>query len=57
MQHQQAILVFEEIVDWLCEFRLLAVGLGKGEVAELLERLDIGLGERCQFLVGVDAPP
>ena len=55
MQRQQAVLVFEEVIDRLQKPLLLAVGAGKGEVAELLQRLDIGLRQRRQFLAAVDA--
>jgi hypothetical protein len=50
-----AVLVFEEVVDRLQEFLLLAVGLGEGEEAEFLQRFDIGLRQRRQFLAAVDA--
>ena len=46
MQHQKAVLDFEEIIDRLQKPVFLPVSLGKGEVGEFLQRLDIGLGER-----------
>jgi hypothetical protein len=55
MQRQQGIVVFKEVVDRLLELLLLAVGFGKGEEAEFLQRFDIGLRQRRQFFVAVDA--
>src|SRR5262249_19021880 len=55
VQRQRVILVFEIVVDRLLKLLLLAVSLGEGEEAELLQILDIVLGQRRELLAAVDA--
>ena len=54
MQRQLVVLVFEEIIHRFDKLLLLAVGPGEGEEVELLQRFDIGLGQRRQLFAGVD---
>ena len=53
-EHSRLGIVVEPIVDRLVEHVLLplAVDVREGEVVELLQQIDVDLGERLQFLAG-----
>ena len=53
MQGERGVPVFEPVVHRLGELQLLAVSAGVGKVVVLLQGIDIGLGERGQFLARV----
>ena len=59
VQRQRRILVLEVVVDRIVELFLLLAArsarLGEGEEGVILERLNVGLRERLQFIAGVDA--
>ena len=57
MQGERGVLVFKEIIDGFEEFFLLPVGLGEGEKGIFLQRFDIGLRQRREFLAAVGALP
>jgi hypothetical protein len=58
VERQHILVVVDPIVDRrleLDELVVLALEMDEGEIVELLERLDIDLGERRELLLRVDA--
>ena len=50
MQNQRRVCVFKPVIGRVVEFQLLPIAPCKGEVVVFLERGDVYLGERRQFL-------
>ncbi len=48
--HKLVLVLFERVVDRRLEFELVAIRFGDREIAELLQGIDIGLGQRRQLL-------